>query len=205
MSELNDIIVPLSLTQAEIDAITSPDPGSIVFNSTIGKNQSYEGGQWVDTTPTTGLSQIQEYAEVYFATVNATPTVIVSPNTPVKVEGATTLGFSSSNVGIGGQSNRIQWNGPAPITVEVIATLSLDKVGGGGDENFTCYLSQTGSILVRSKSSVRVDGSDRTTATPKCIAVVAPGQYFEVWLENLADGDDVVVRDMHISFKQILT
>ena len=43
--EINDILILLSLTQTEINAITSPDKG-ILHNSTTNKIQFYNGTSW---------------------------------------------------------------------------------------------------------------------------------------------------------------
>jgi len=45
--EVNDTLILLSLTQAEINAITSPDAGSIVYNTTTNEVQGYNGSSWI--------------------------------------------------------------------------------------------------------------------------------------------------------------
>lgn len=147
----------------------------------------------------------QEHAECYFATTNGTNTPIAGAGIPVKVLGTTTFGFASVGWGIGGQSNRLQWNGAGTIRVAVKAAVSIEKNGVGGDENFTLYIAHTGSVLTRSKNETRGDNIDILPAFTKCIADVAPGQFFEVWIQNNRDGDDVIVRDLHLEVIQILT
>jgi len=44
--EVNDILKILSLTQLEIDAISSPEESGIVYNSTTKKMNQYNGSQW---------------------------------------------------------------------------------------------------------------------------------------------------------------
>lgn len=146
----------------------------------------------------------QGHAECYFLTTNGTVTIITGANTPVKVAGSTTFGFSSTGWSMP-VANRLQWNGVGTVRVEAIGTISIEKSGGGGDENFTAYLAQTGAILSRSKSSTRGDNADILPATVKCITDIASGQYLEIWIENQADGDDVIVTDLHLSITQILT
>ncbi len=43
-------LVPISLTQTEIDAITSPELGAIVFNSTANVLQAFDGTSWEDSS-----------------------------------------------------------------------------------------------------------------------------------------------------------
>lgn len=50
MAEINDTLLPLSLTQAEITAITTPNVGDIVFNSTTSLLQFFNGLVWVDAS-----------------------------------------------------------------------------------------------------------------------------------------------------------
>jgi len=45
-SEMNDTLILLSLSQSEIDAITSPTIGGTLYNSTTNKVQTYDGTVW---------------------------------------------------------------------------------------------------------------------------------------------------------------
>ena len=44
--EINDTLILLSLTQTEINAVTSPTIGGTVYNSTTNKAQTYNGTTW---------------------------------------------------------------------------------------------------------------------------------------------------------------
>jgi len=46
--EINDTLILLSLTQTEINAVTSPTIGGTVYNSTTNKAQTYNGTTWDD-------------------------------------------------------------------------------------------------------------------------------------------------------------
>jgi len=50
MAEINDTLLPLSLTQTEINAITSPNTGDILFNTTTSLLQFWNGLVWVDAS-----------------------------------------------------------------------------------------------------------------------------------------------------------
>ena len=66
--EINDSLILLSLTQSEIDAITSPVESSVVYNSDVKKQQTYNGTGWensggvasinVSTTPPADTSKL---------------------------------------------------------------------------------------------------------------------------------------------------
>ena len=48
--EINDTLKLLSLTQTEINSITSPIEGGLIYNSTTNKVQAYDGATWEDAT-----------------------------------------------------------------------------------------------------------------------------------------------------------
>jgi hypothetical protein len=48
--EINDTLILLSLTQTEINSITSPTIGGMVYNSTTNNVQTYNGTVWVNNT-----------------------------------------------------------------------------------------------------------------------------------------------------------
>lgn len=75
MAEINDSLLPLSLTQTEINAITTPNTGDIVFNTTINLLQFWNGIGWIDAT-----GSIVDYANIIGVTqVTATiPTLTMS-------------------------------------------------------------------------------------------------------------------------------
>jgi len=65
MAEINDLLIPLSLTQAEINAITNPDDGSIVFNSTTNRLQEYHSNtsSWISAVfPGDDISELNNDA-----------------------------------------------------------------------------------------------------------------------------------------------
>jgi len=59
MAEINDTLLPLSLTQIEINAITTPNIGDIIFNTTTNLLQFWNGLIWIDAT-----GSIVDYANI---------------------------------------------------------------------------------------------------------------------------------------------
>ena len=144
----------------------------------------------------------KEFSEMYFPNTNGLVTTIPGAGVPVKVAGNTTFGITSPNWSMP-LPNRLQWNGPQNIRIKADGGMSIEKNGAGGDENFTGYIAQTGSVLTRSKSTTRGDNADVHPAQPKCFAELAPGQYIEVWIQNNADADNVIVRDLHVDVTEL--
>lgn len=48
--EINDTLMLISLTQTEINAITTPIEGGLIYNSTTNQVQAYNGTTWEDAT-----------------------------------------------------------------------------------------------------------------------------------------------------------
>ena len=57
--EANDTLILLSLTQTEINAITSPDIGGMLYNSTTNTVQTYSGTVWENSSGGSGLDALE--------------------------------------------------------------------------------------------------------------------------------------------------
>jgi hypothetical protein len=147
--------------------------------------------------------QTQAHAEIYFATINAVVTPIAAANTPVKILGTTTLGFSSGNFGTGGLSNRLVWNGVGTIRIMVSVSGSVIKNGAGVD-TARIYIAQNGVVLARTKNGTRVENTDDASFATNAIIDIAPGQFIEAFIENRDSGNDFTVRDLTLIITQIL-
>jgi len=141
-----------------------------------------------------GASQ-RQHRHIYFATTNTTDTVISSTNTPVKVLGLTTQGFGTSGLIMSG-SNRILNDSGVTLRVKVEAVLSLDKEQGGGNDNYTFFINQTGANLVGSKSTSEGRNNDLNTSNPTWVGDMADGQWFEVWVQNIDSSNNLKVSDL---------
>lgn len=56
--KIDDTLRLLSLTQAEINAITSPDTAGLVYNSTSGVIQVYDGAAWINCSNATHTGEV---------------------------------------------------------------------------------------------------------------------------------------------------
>ena len=146
----------------------------------------------------------QSHAECYFATTNTTNTVIASTGTPVKIVGTTSFGISSGDWSTGGQDNRLTFNGPATKRFNVKATIAINKEQAGGSDNYTIYLAQNGSALVKSKATIRGNNNDDDSGSISCFIDIAPTQYIEAWIENTENSNDCEANDLYLSVIEIL-
>jgi len=148
-----------------------------------------------------GIDISASHRNIYFASSNSDSTQLIRYQ-PSKVEGVTTNGFGTIDWSMTA-NNRIENVSSLTKRVEVIASVSADKYSGGSDKNYIFYIAHTGSVIIGSKSRTRLDRSDDHSVTCQWIGDVAPGQYIEVWVENIENNDDVVVKDLNISLKEI--
>jgi len=88
MAEINDTLLPLSLTQAEITAITTPNTGDIIFNSTTSLLQFWNGLVWINASE--GSIDVLETATVQ--------TIITPAILNVDQDNYNPTGFSSCNM-----------------------------------------------------------------------------------------------------------
>jgi len=151
--------------------------------------------------PVSAIGLPKEYRHIYFATTNATDTVIAAQGIPVKVEGTTTQGFGTSGLvmSINGRVTNVSGR---TLTVEVIAGTSFDKQQAGGADDFIFYIAQTSAVLVGSKSRGEGRNNDSNHAAPYWMGELANNQYFEVYVENPQDPNDLKVSDMYLSVKE---
>ena len=79
--EINDTLILLSLTQTEIDAITSPTEGGLLYNSTTNSIQVYDGTGW-DNTSISDTDDLPEGSvNLYARRASSISSLIFSPAT----------------------------------------------------------------------------------------------------------------------------
>jgi hypothetical protein len=167
--------------------------------------RSNDGGAtwsvWV-VVPSSSPTTQKEHRHIYFGATNTTDTVINNVNVPVKVAGTTTQGFGTNGLVMSGV-NRIVNQSNRSLRVKVEAVLSLDKEEGGGNDNYTFFINQTGANLIGSKSTSEGRNNDWNTANPTWIGDMANGQWFEVWVQNIDSANDLKVSDYSLIVQEI--
>lgn len=131
-------------------------------------------------------------------TSNATATVISTINTPVLVAGtwtsqATSL-FSTTAAG------RITSTNPKSARCTIEASGSV-LMAAGGNNAVTLYLYKNGSIVSAARCQTTTDASDPRVLSLTWQDVVNNGDYYELFIENNADTDNIIVR--HCNFRVV--
>ena len=79
--EANDTLILLSLTQTEINAITSPDTGGMLYNSTTNTIQIFNGSAWENSTITDTDDIPEGSVNLYYTDVRVAANIAVALNT----------------------------------------------------------------------------------------------------------------------------
>ena len=97
--EVNDTLILLSLTQTEIDAITSPSTGGMLYNSTTNTIQIYNGADWKDSTITNTDNIPEGTTNLYYTEARVSANSSVVANT-AKVTNQTHTGDVTGSVAL---------------------------------------------------------------------------------------------------------
>jgi len=160
------------------------------------------GVTWSVWTSVPSSSSTKEHRHIYFAARNTIDTIIAATGTPTKVLGTSTQGFGTSGLTMS-TNGRITNTSLSTLRVEVKAEISCDKEQAGGKDNFTFYIAQTGAVLIGSKSTTEGSNNDDNTASPSWIGDLAVGQYFEVYVSNIDNPNDLKVSDFSLIVKEL--
>lgn len=146
--EANDTLILLRLTQTEINAITSPDIGGMLYNSTTNTIQIYNGTAWKDSTITNTDSIPEGTINLYYTESRVAANSAVLLNTAKltnqthtgEVTGSGTLTVGSTSI-----SNKTLITAAAGMEILVNDGGTLKKVnasdfiaGVGGNEIACC-------------------------------------------------------------------
>ena len=88
--EANDTLILLSLTQTEINAITSPDIGGMLYNSTTNTVQTFNGSVWENSSGGSGLNILE--------TASLDGIIITPPTLTGNVDDYNPTGFSTCSI-----------------------------------------------------------------------------------------------------------
>jgi hypothetical protein len=145
--EVNDTLILLSLTQAEINAITSPSIGGMLYNSTTNTIQIYNGSDWKESTITDTDSIPEGVVNLYYTEARVSGNSAVLLNT-AKVTNANhtgeVTGSGALTVGSTAISNKTLITAASGMEVLVNDGGTLKKVnasdflGGSGSSYIAC-------------------------------------------------------------------
>jgi hypothetical protein len=184
-------------TGISVDALTTiPAEGFILRDVNFSGGATYVSGLteeslkvlWVDCV---GLPNSSTAGSLYMEN-NASATTIAASMTPVKVAGVTVAGFERK---LSHSSNRLTYNG-AISRVFVVSASSDSEAANGKQFQFMLY--KNGIALPGSSASVTTSGTKPEHAGIHSMVSLVTGDYVEVWVQNLSDTTNVVVKNMHI-------
>jgi hypothetical protein len=207
--EVNDTLILLSLTQTEIDAVTTPIIGGMVYNSTTNTVQIYNGTAWKDSTITNTDSIPEGVFNLYYteARVSANNAVVLNTakttnaNHTGEVTGSSVLTVSSTAI-----SNKTLATAAASMEILVNDGGTLKKVDasdflGGTSSSFIACCpfgaksDSIGKFLIANGKSTDADDSSKAK-TRQPIA-------FDGTLTKLAyktkDGDTTTQMKIHVN------
>jgi len=182
----------LNTTTVVRDALPSPIAGMVVFNTDTNSLQFYDGVAWQN--PGDGLANYGEF----FMNNNVTVTPL-SLNTPAKMVGTTTAGVSKTfNI----TNGRVQYKGPNGGVVKITAAVGAAKDGAGADRDIIYYIAKNNVVIA--KSAVKRFTADEAAAIAvQCLDSPNNNDFYELWLENIDNNDDMIIENINFIVTQI--
>lgn len=127
-----------------------------------------------------------------------TATTFAATNTPVKVLGTTT----STNLYrvTSPTNNRLTYSGSKTRSFNVSCSMSITQPSS--NRYFSFYIAKNGVVIPESRQDVKVvNSTDQVSLTLGCRALMAPGDYIEVWVANQTATSDVTVQTLNLSIQ----
>jgi len=187
-------------TALDISGITSVNAASAKVIMFVGTG-TYVNGTFTNSweVEANGLStQKDDVAGGNMYMTTPVATTFAAINTPVKVLGTTTSAglFRMTSPA----SNRLTYNGSKTRSFFVSGSMSVTQPSSS--KFFSFYIAKNGVIIPESRQDMKiVNSSDQVSLTLSCRAVLAPGDYIEVWVANQTATTDITVQTMNLSIQ----
>lgn len=133
---------------------------------------------------------------------NAAETVISAVNTPVKANIPNTAGFSPCGCLSFPGSNRMLYtigSSPNTRTISVTGTFSVNVVGN--NQTIRLHLAKNGVVDPMIAISIRDLTSPPANGAFTGLIDLSPGDYLEVWVQNLTSSNNIIVTDMNMTIR----
>jgi hypothetical protein len=136
-----------------------------------------------------------------FMSNNATETTISATDTPVKVAGTTTANAVNQKFDhdAGTQPNRLTYTGALSRDIQITAVASIESTN---NRVIGLYIAKNGTALNDSEMYATTSGSGKAESiTVQTVVEAAENDYFEVWVENTTNTDNVTVTFLNVIAK----
>lgn len=134
------------------------------------------------------------YVASYHMRNNATPTVILATNTPVKVAGTTIAGVINQK--FTHTDNRLTYVGELIKNIRVTAIASFTSAN---NQVVGLYIAKTGVELDDSEMYATTNAGGRAESiTVQVVTTVANGDYIEIWIENTTAANNITVEYLNL-------
>ena len=184
----------------DISGITSITAGSVKVVMFVGTG-TYVVGTFTNAweVEATGLNtQKDEVAGGNMYLTVPVATTFSASNTPTKVLGTTvsTNLFRVTNP----SNNRLTYSGSKTRSFNVSCSMSITQPSS--NRYFSFYIAKNGVIIPESRQDVKVvNSTDQVSLTLGCRALMAPGDYVEVWVENQSSTTSMTVQTLNLTLQ----
>ena len=123
-------------------------------------------------------------------------TTISAVDTPVKIEGATTLATLTERLDGSSVDNRLQYTAVGPTLVNVQLSVNIE---GGNNIDGTIMVAKNGTVIEESRLNFRLStGADERNASTATIVEMETDDYIEAWIENRSGDSDFTLNSMSL-------
>jgi hypothetical protein len=195
---VSEALAANSATALDVSGIVSLNSGSIKTVDFSGDGTRVTGSfskEW--EVACLGLdTETDDVAGGNIYMTSASSTSISTVSTPVKISGSTTTAnlfrFSAP------LSNRMVYDGTKTRNFQVMAAISMTSPANNKIYKF--YIAKNGSTLPETGQLRKISsGSDVGSLTISGVVNLSPGDYVEVWVENVSDASDITIEAMNLT------